>query len=186
VTRSVDPARLEEANRWAQTGMDLAHDFPGFLGSGWIRAAVDSTEWRMLYRFSTRALLEEWETSAARTAWLESGEGFILTAQAVKRTGIEGWFDDTAAELTTETAAIRALARSAPPRWKQAVSIGLGFFPLNVAFTLLATWLVTGWRDYPLVPKVLATTLVMAPTMTFLVMPWITRMLRPWLHKARR
>jgi antibiotic biosynthesis monooxygenase (ABM) superfamily enzyme len=35
----------------------------------------------------------------------------------------------------------------------------------------------------PILPKILVTTLVMAPVMTYLVMPRVTRMLRPWLTR---
>ena len=40
------------------------------------------------------------------------------------------------------------------------------------------------WNDIPTVLRILLTTFVMAPTMTYLVMPFITRRLRPWLQKA--
>jgi len=177
IRRKVDPARFDEATHWVQTGMDLANEYPGFLGSGWVRAHAGSGHWHMLYKFQDAASLEAWENSIARTSWLHEGEGLVLEAHVVKRTGIEGWFDES-----QENAGPSALIQ--PPRWKQAVAIGLGFFPLNVIFTYLVTGVDPHWNDIPTVLRILLTTLVMAPTMTYLVMPFITRRLRPWLQKA--
>ncbi|WP_241976200.1 MULTISPECIES: antibiotic biosynthesis monooxygenase [Cryobacterium] len=131
----------------------------------------------MLYRFANSDLLDAWEGSEERAHWLIDGHDLILDARVVKRTGIEGWFD---APLSDDDDA-GATPSFQVPRWKQAVSIGLGFLPTNLAFTLVATWLIPGWHDVAMLPKLVVTTLVMAPTMTFLVMPQITRMLRPWL-----
>ena len=38
IRREVDPDRVAEATVWAQTGVNLANRYPGFLGSGWVRA----------------------------------------------------------------------------------------------------------------------------------------------------
>lgn len=180
ITRSVDPGRFTEASEWVQFGINLAHNYPGFLGSGWVRGSEDSATWNMLYRFSSSDRLEAWETSTERTEWLEAGTDLVLDAQVEKRTGIEGWFD------TVQLAPSSAPAPLPPPRWKQAVSIWLGFFPLNLAFTLLMPWLVPGWNDLPTALRVLLTTLALTPLMAYLVLPWITRMLRPWLQYQSR
>jgi antibiotic biosynthesis monooxygenase (ABM) superfamily enzyme len=176
IRRRVAPDRFDEATSWVQTGMDLANEYPGFLGSGWVRAHAGSAHWHMLYKFADAASLEAWETSIARTSWLHEGEGLVLESHVERRTGIEGWFDDSQANAGP-TATVQ------PPRWKQAVAIGLGFFPLNVIFTYLVTGVDPHWNDIPTVLRILLTTLVMAPTMTYVVMPFITRRLRPWLHK---
>ncbi|WP_120339043.1 antibiotic biosynthesis monooxygenase [Cryobacterium soli] len=177
IRRRVAPERFDEATHWVQTGMDLANEYPGFLGSGWVRAHAGSGHWHMLYKFQDAASLEAWENSIARTSWLHEGEGLVLESHVVKRTGIEGWFDES-----QENAGPSAPFQ--PPRWKQAVAIGLGFFPLNVLFTYLVTGVDPEWNDIPTVLRILLTTFVMAPTMTYLVMPFITRRLRPWLQKA--
>ena len=57
----------------------------------------------------------------------------------------------------------------------------MGFLRTNLAFTLLAVRLSPGWHDEEILPKILVTTFVMAPIMTFSVMPRVTRVLRPWL-----
>jgi hypothetical protein len=59
------------------------------------------------------------------------------------------------------------------------VVIWLAFFPLS---------LLSGWAlgatvpGLPLLPRVLLTTLVMTPLMTYVVLPRMTRALEWWLH----
>jgi len=178
ITRTVDPDRIVEASGWVQDGMELAGRYPGFLGSGWVSSSEDSGNWHMLYKFSDAARLDAWESSTERAEWLSAGHDLVLDASVEKRTGIEGWFD------SPQEAA--ADAPVVPPRWKQAVSIWLGFFPVNLVFTLLVTWLVPGWNELATILKVLLTTIVLTPLMAYFVLPWVTRMLRPWLTRRPR
>ena len=179
ITRRVDPERFTEASEWVQYGIDLAHKYPGFLGSGWVRSSEDSASWHMLYRFSDTRSLDAWENSDERTEWLSSGDDLVLDAQVEKRTGIEGWFDEQDPPLGSS-------ASPPPPRWKQASCIALGFFPLNLGFTVLVSSLVPGWNEVPAVLRVLTTTIILIPLMAYVVLPWITRMLRPWLQRPPR
>ena len=189
IRREVDPDRIAEATVWVQTGVNLANRYPGFLGSGWVRAGEHSDVWHMLYRFANEDTLEAWERSPERAWWLEMGRGFVRAERARRRTGIEGWFDDPAtgsvpAVTDVAGAGSETLLPPAPPRWKQAVSIWLGFFPVNLAFALLVAAFVPAWEGVPLVLRVLVTTLVLTPIMTYWVLPGVTRMLRGWLAPA--
>lgn len=185
VERRVDPAHQAEALAWVQTGTSLASRMPGYLGSGWVRGDATSSLWYTLYRFADAASLRAWESSAERHWWLRSGEEFVRDARVERRTGIEGWFDvPTSALLDAgEDAPVRPAA--APPRWKQAVTIWLGFFPTNLVFTLLVS-LLPAWGSVPLALRVLLTTLVLTPVMTYLVLPFVTARLRPWLDRRTR
>jgi antibiotic biosynthesis monooxygenase (ABM) superfamily enzyme len=178
IERAVDPARISEATAWVQAGIQLANKHPGFLGSGWVRAGDDSWTWHMLYRFSDQASLTAWEDSAERRWWLSTGNDFAREARVERRTGIEGWFDEPV-ERTVEVP--EASAAAVPPRWKQAVSIWLGFFPVNLAFSLLMGF-VPGWDGVPVLWRVLIATLILTPIMTFWVLPAVTRLIRPWLR----
>lgn len=172
ITRRVDGARLPEVTRWVQSGVNLANTYDGFLGSGWVRAHSGSDEWHMLYRFADAATLEAWEVSDDRSEWLFHGRELVEVSRVEKRTGIEGWFD-----------APQAGAPAAPPRWKQAVTIWLGFFPLSLAFTYVVGGLVPDWhRLWPLA-TVLITTLCLTPIMTYVLLPFVTRLLHPWLRR---
>jgi antibiotic biosynthesis monooxygenase (ABM) superfamily enzyme len=175
ITRRVDPTRLPEVTRWVQSGVNLANSYEGFLGSGWVRAHADSDEWHMLYRFADVPTLETWESSDDRTDWLYEGRELVEVARVERRTGIEGWFDEPQAGVA-----------SPPPRWKQAVTIWLGFFPLSLAFTYIATYLIPGWHQLWPLATVLFTTLCLTPTMTYVLLPFVTRLLQPWLQRPRR
>jgi len=181
IERTVDPARIAEATAWMQTGINLATSYPGFLGSGWVRAGTNSTTWHMLYRFADDAALLRWEQSPERAWWLQSGSGFVHDQRMERRTGIEGWFDEPT-EVTVEHAGV---ASDVPPRWKQAVTIWLGFFPLNLLFTVLVTTLVPGWDAVPIAVRVLITTLCLTPVMVYALLPFVTRALRRWLTPSR-
>ena len=85
----------------------------------------------------------------------------------------------------TATAAVIETIPAAPPAWKQAVAIWLGFFPVNLVGTALLLMVPT-FADWPLALRVCVSTLIFTPIMVFWVLPWVTRMLRPWLTRPSR
>ena len=177
ITRIVDPERAKEVAAWARAGQDLLSASPGYLGSGWVRPDPASPEWHMLFRFADAASLEQWEKSPERAWWVASALGMVEHAPEERRTGIEGWFD------TPSSVEVIAPPASAPPRWKQMVSIFIAFFPLS----LLANWALTPVSALlPLPLRVLVLVLVVTPIMTYIGLPAITRLLRPWLTGAAR
>lgn len=183
VHRVVRPEHVPQVTRWVQEGVNLANRWDGFLGSGWVRASEGSSDWHMLYRFADAARLDAWERSDERGRWLARGAGLVEERRVERRTGIEGWFDEPVRSDDVPTAADDAAQPlPAPPRWKQATSIWLGFFPVNLLFTWLSTELVPGWAGVPLVLRVLISTLVLTPVMAYWVLPWVTRRLHGWLH----
>lgn len=189
IERRVNPASISEATIWVQAGINLANRYPGFLGSGWVRAGAESDVWYMLYRFADEQTLNDWEGSKERAWWLSSGREFMEQSRVERRSGIEGWFDAPAGILRVD----EAIAETdpdpippAPPRWKQAVSIWLGFFPLNLLFTFLVTTFAPGWEPLGVFLHVLISTLVLTPIMTYWLLPLVTRLLRPWLTAPRR
>jgi uncharacterized protein len=105
-----------------------------------------------------------------------SAQGLAEVTRTERRTGIEGWFD-APVHAATE---VRA---TAPPRWKQATTIWLVFFPLNLLATVTLGALLA---DVHVVLRVAVTTLALTPVMTYLLLPWITRRLEWWLRPARR
>ena len=174
VTRHIDPSQETEMRAWVQAGTSLAENFDGFLGSGWVRPSQDSPEWHMLYRFADADALSRWEASPQRAWWLEAAQGRIESTRTERRTGIEGWFDEPAVVESLSPAPVP------PPRWKQACTIFLVFFPLS----LVANWGLghTPVADWPLPLRVLLTVLVMTPLMTYVLLPWITRTMSWWLQ----
>ncbi len=113
-------------------------------------------------------------------AWHSRGRspGFSAVAvegaveSAVHRlSGIEGWFEPQA-NLTN---AVRVVG-AAPARWKQGVTIWLGFFPLSL---LINSAVVSHLDGMPLVLKTLVATVINTPLMVYPVLPWITARLGP-------
>jgi len=184
ITRHVEPDRVDQMVAWVRAGSSLAERFPGFLGTGWVRPAVDSDVWHMLYRFDSASSLASWEASSQRAWWLESALGLVGESRTERRTGIEGWFDAPHSrdvqDLADHAGATRADPdRPAPPRWKQAVMIWTAFFPLSLVMGVLLSRLAPGLA---ILPRVLVTTVVMTPVMTYVVLPQLTRRLQWWLH----
>ncbi len=175
IIRHIDPDQADRMVAWFNAGASLAERFPGFLGTGWVRPALNSDQWHMLYRFASAEDLAHWEASEQRRWWLDSSLGIVGESTKERRTGIEGWFDRPAASDVDD---LRP-SEPAPPRWKQACVIWLAFFPLN----LLATWLLTLAlpEDFPLVLRVLLGTLLLTPVMTYYALPAVTSWMGWWL-----
>jgi antibiotic biosynthesis monooxygenase (ABM) superfamily enzyme len=175
ITRRADPAHNTEMLAWVQAGMSMAEQFDGYLGGGWVRPAVGSGEWHMLYRFASPASLAAWEDSPQRSWWLHTAKGLVEHTRTERRTGIEGWFDPPEERSLEEHVVV-------PPRWKQAVTIWIVFFPVNLLATVtLGRFL----ADLHVVLRVMITTLVLTPLMTYLLLPWVTARLEWWLHGRR-
>lgn len=179
ITRTVDPARAKEVAAWARAGQDLLSASPGYLGSGWVRSDPGSPEWHMLFRFQDAESLDAWQRSPERAWWVASASGLVADEIEVRRTGIEGWFDEPA-----EVQVIRdSPAPTAPPRWKQMVSIFLVFYPLSLGGNAMLGMLIGDW---PLWARVLCLVLLVTPIMTYIALPLVTRALRPWLQRPAR
>ncbi|ATJ83623.1 antibiotic biosynthesis monooxygenase [Halomonas beimenensis] len=165
VARRVARGRYRDFIQWLEEGRELAADFAGYLGSGVLAPPPGDDEYQIIFRFRDAATLAVWEHSASRRAWLARGEGLFEAPQEHRATGLDRWFQ----EAGTPT----------PPRWKQAITIWLAFFPVSLAFQGLFGEALAG---LPLVPRVLASTLMLTPVMVFLFIPLSTRLLGPWLR----
>jgi uncharacterized protein len=180
ITRRVRPEDGLLMQAWVHAGTSMAERFDGFLGAGWVRSGEE--DWHMLYRFDSRTHLDAWERSSERMRWLRSAADLVEHRRTEYRTGIEGWFDEpdgrTAPDEAPSEQSTRATA-SAPPRWKQATVIWMAFFPTSLA---LAYLLAPVSGDWPVVPRVLVSTLLATPWMTYLFLPFVTRLFARWLR----
>lgn len=180
ITRRVKPEDERLMQAWVTAGSTLAERFDGFLGTGWVRPAAASDEWHMLYRFDSPETLAAWEASHERRAWLTSGSGLVQDTRVEHRTGIEGWFDDP---QDRDVENIDEPPPPAPPRWKQMVVIWSAFFPTSVALTYILAGPTHDW--WP-VFRILLTTLIAVPWMTYILLPQVTRLYQPWLNRNLR
>ena len=183
ITRRVSPEDELLMRAWADAGTQMANHFPGFLGSGWVRPSTGSHDWHMLYRFDSRDSLRIWEESTERTRWLAAGTNLVQDTRIEHRTGIEGWFDDPEERAVDDMLldAEPAAAPPAPPRWKQMCIIWLAFFPTSLALTYASAGFTRDWLP---VFRVLLTTLVATPLMTYLILPRVTKLFHPWLTRT--
>lgn len=165
---------------WADAGTQMATHFPGFLGSGWVRPSMTSTDWHMLYRFDSRDSLARWQESTERNRWLAAGTNLVEDTRIEHRTGIEGWFDEPEERDTLDLEV--PPAPPAPPRWKQMCIIWLAFFPTSVALTYLFGGFTKDWLP---VFRVLLSTVIATPLMTYLILPRVTKLFHPWLTRTR-
>jgi antibiotic biosynthesis monooxygenase (ABM) superfamily enzyme len=172
ITRRVDPRDATVMQGWVHAGSAMAERFEGFHGAGWMRSG--ERDWHMLYRFDSRAHLEAWEGSDERARWLRSAADLVEHTRTEYRTGIEGWFD----EPTSRT--VHDATPPAPPRWKQATVIWFAFFPTSLALAYLLAPLDGQW---PTPLRVLVSTLLATPWMTYVFLPLVTRLFTRWLRR---
>lgn len=185
IRRQTHPTRTGDAVAWVEEGLRLARDFEGCLGGGVIRDSSDRSVLHAIYRFSDERSLIGWEQSEQRRRWLDAGSALVLDARVQRRTGIEGWFDGPQLRRSVDarTGDTRTVVvRAAPLRWKQALAIWIGMYPVNV----LSSWaisLLPWWGDVALPLRSAMVVTVLAPLMTFVMMPAVTRILRRWLRR---
>lgn len=173
VARRIEPEHEHAFIAWTDAGIALARTFPGFLGGGWVRSSKVPGEYYVMYRFESHAHVDDWVSSPVRKAWLSRGEGIAVEHSTHRLSGIEGWFEPQ----SNLTNAVRVMG-APPSRWKQAITIWLGFFPLSLAINFLV---ISNLGTMPLVLKTLIATLINTPLMVYLVLPWITARLKRWL-----
>lgn len=166
VTRHIAPERYSDFLSWMRQGEILAAGFPGFLGSGVLQPPEGGDQYQIVLRFADEASLSRWEKSLPRRMWLERGTGLVRASHARRASGTDGWF---------------APQPSAPPRWKQAVSIWLAYFPVLLAFSILASEHIS---SLPVFWRVLVTSVTLTPVMVFVCIPVVTRVLRRWLRAS--
>lgn len=169
VARRVRDGRYHDLLAWLHEGEQLAADFPGYLGSGVLAPPPGDDEFQIVFRFADEQTLDTWEHSASRRAWLQRGSELFGQPYEHRARGIDAWFGGTDSPP--------------PPRWKQSVAIWLAFFPVSLLFNALFGNLL---GELSLVARILLSTLVLTPLMTYLFIPLSTRLLASWLHAPRR
>lgn len=168
VTRHISPERYGDFLAWMRQGEILAAGFPGYLGSGVLQPPDGGDQYQIVLRFDDAATLARWEHSLPRRMWLERGASLVRTSRIHRVSGMDSWFGSS---------------RTAPPRWKQAVSIWLVYFPMLLLFSLLLNEQLS---MMPLFWRVFVTTACMTPVLSFICIPFITHLLRGWLHPHLR
>jgi hypothetical protein len=177
VTRRIRAGMAAQAENWLHGVTRAALAFDGHLGAEIIRPAPGQPpDYTLIFRFDTLAHLRAWESSGERADWLARADAFTDGATRMQmQTGLEYWFTPPA-----------GYAPAPPPRWRMAFVTWLGITPLVLVVGPLVQGafaaLLPGLHSDIL--RTMATTAVMIPLMTWLVMPLLTRALRRWLFRA--
>ncbi|CRK57568.1 putative membrane protein [Alloactinosynnema sp. L-07] len=166
VARSVEPGCERQFEQWVQGILEEAAKFPGHLGHGLLRPAEPGQPWHVMYRFRDESTYEAWQASGERAAWFAKADGHHEETARRELTGLEAWFESA----------------DAPPKWKMAISSGLGIFPLTLLVNLVIAPSLGG---VPIVLRTVLITALFSVMMTYVIMPNVARVLRGWLHPSR-
>jgi antibiotic biosynthesis monooxygenase (ABM) superfamily enzyme len=107
--------------------------------------------------------------SEERADWLAKLESITLESEEMSSlTGMERWFTLPDRSVT-----------QAPPKYKSAVLVFLGLYPLVLVLNLLSGPLTGSW---PAALRILVSLVVSVPLMVWVIMPQLTRLFFGWLY----
>lgn len=174
ITRTIRPGCEAAFEALLRGQLAAAGRFPGFRGAEVIHRPGDThREYTAIFRFQTLAQLRAWEFSSERGEWLERMAGLIKAESPLSTMcGMETWFTLAGGGITKP-----------PQRYKMAAVSWLAAFPLA---TVLNYGLNPVLEGQPTVLRALALTIVLIPTMTYIIMPQMTRLFRRWLYPGER
>lgn len=169
VTRRIRPGNAAAFEKLMADMIGAARQFDGHLGAQLVRPdgqpGSEPGLYHVVFAFDTQQHLQAWQDSPARALGLAAMEPLVEGPAQTQVIGMAHWFM-TGAQKT-------------PPRWKVAAVSWLGIFPTVLLLSLLLGETLAAW---PLVPRVMALTLLVVALMTWVVAPQLTRLLKPWLH----
>lgn len=172
VSRRVIPGKEAEFEQLSTAMTESAINFPGYLGATMFRPVTrDDPEYRIMFKFSSDAHLQNWEQSPERTSRLGDIERLLASPTQREVTyGIAHWFD-----LPSQPASSHP---SPPPKYKMTIVSWLALYPIvTVIFWLFGESLAT----IPLMLRTLLVTAVVMLLMSYVAMPRMTRWFHRWL-----
>jgi uncharacterized protein len=167
VSRKIKHGHEKEYDDWLRRVLALERKFHGYLGTIIIMdGGADSAVRHIIFKYSNKASLYEWENSEERNKLIEEGKNHS-TPYLQKATGLETWF------TLPNTKAIVA-----PPRWKMAIVAFIGAYCISsISRFILGSFL----GQWPLIINLLVT-IALVIGLTYFAMPLLSRLLRRWLY----
>jgi antibiotic biosynthesis monooxygenase (ABM) superfamily enzyme len=167
VSRKIKHGHEKEYDDWLRRILALERKFHGYLGTIVIMdSGADSAVRHIIFKYSNKASLYEWENSEERNKLIEEGKNYS-TPYLQKATGLETWF------TLPNTKAIVA-----PPRWKMAIVAFIGAYCISsISRFVLGSFL----GQWPLIINLLVT-IALVIGLTYFAMPLLSRLLRRWLY----
>lgn len=184
VTHNVEQGRRQDFEEWLKGIAADMERFQGHQGTTFMRpGGVDSDEYVIVVRFATYLDLRRWEASPERADWLAKLPSMLSGKSGYEtETGLETWFQLPGHQVVLP-----------PPKYKMAVLILLGLYPLLLIVIPTLGWLL-GDSTYLAAPvtlslefftRTLTSVLVVVPLMIWFAMPRLTKLLRPWLYPTK-
>ena len=171
LSRRPKPGREAELGDWLRGVLAVASTFRGFQGVEVVAPDPPQTfEYVVVFRWATKRDFDRWHASVERERWLRRAQGMSEEPVVQAISGLEPWF----AKAGAPTA-------SAPPRWKMAVVTSAVIWLLATTLAVVAAPLLD---DLALPVRTAATTAVLVPLLTWVVMPRVTLLFSGWLFAA--
>lgn len=164
VHRRADPGCERNYEELAKGMLDASSKCSGYLFSTLIPPRVDGEEFHIVQSFNSQADLDVWRQSQEAEAWHRRLADVAAEEPEYRH------FDETKIWFS----ATGLTARAEPARWRMAVFIWLGIFPLASFFI----WFVAPHLGViPYIPRMMILTALIVATMVFGVLPQLLRRL---------
>ncbi len=144
-----------------------AEKFAGYWGSEVIRPSSTQDEYDIRVHFDSNDALRAWVDSKERLRWLDAMKMLADEPQISVLSGLETWFTVPAQKHT-----------GPPPRHKMVMLTWMAIYPSVLVYSLLLDQL--PYALHPVVSLFLVTVMVV-PTVVYILLPRLTRLFESWL-----
>lgn len=171
IARRVRRGKEAAFEAWLHGIIDEARRFGGCDSATVLRPRTTHVpEYLLVMRFHDEDALTAWSTSPERAGWLEKADPLVEHTLRHQQTGLETWFTLPGEEVPAP-----------PPKYKMALLTWIAIFPIIV----LVNYLLVPFLEeehLPILIRSLVVTIILIPTMTWLVMPQMTKVFWRWLY----
>lgn len=168
-SRRIESSYEKQYEEWLTEITKVSNKFKGSQGTTLIRPSANNLEYISIVQFDSAENLEAWMNSSERLDWLAKLDPITLDSQEVSTlTGMERWF----------TLPDRPVSQ-APPKYKSAILVFLGLYPLVLALNVVLGPIMESWHSFL---QVLVFLLLSVPLMIWVILPSLTRLFFGWMY----
>ncbi|MEU5544723.1 sulfur oxygenase reductase family protein [Streptomyces sioyaensis] len=175
ISHEVKPGHEQAFLNWQEKTLEAQEKAPGFMGSELFKPVQGVQEhWVVVFRFDSREHLDDWLESDVRSALLDEGRKHFISYD-VRKVGsaFSGWFQFDHGKGGT-----------APPNWKQAMSVVLALYPTVMVLNLTVGIALQKLTIREYIGLFLSNVLSVS-ALTWLLMPLVNKALAFWLVPER-
>lgn len=167
--RRIKPGFEKQYEEWLTGVTETSSKFKGSQGTTLIRPSTKNQEYIAIVQFASAKNLETWMNSNERLEWLNKLDPISLDSQEISTlTGMERWF----------TLPNRPVSQ-APSKYKSAILVFLGLYPLVIVLNIVLVSLVESWNNYL---QIFVSLLISVPLMVWVILPLLTRLFFGWMY----